>query len=132
MPTGKAYEGDGITVYYDGKRCRHFAECLRTLPAVFNSKERPWIQPQNADARAVADAVLRCPSGALHFIAEENVEQPDAPTTIEVRADGPVMMRGDLTLAGPEGPVKETRAAVCGCGKTSNAPFCDGACGCSP
>ncbi|TMK52906.1 MAG: CDGSH iron-sulfur domain-containing protein [Actinobacteria bacterium] len=90
MPTGKAYEGEGITVYYDGKRCRHFA------------------------------------------VADDNVEQPDAPTTIEVRADGPVMMRGDLTLAGPEGPVKETRAAVCGCGKTSNAPFCDGACGCSP
>ena len=45
---------------------------------------------------------------------------------------GPVMMRGDLTLAGPDGPIKETRAAVCGCGKTSNAPFCDGTCGCSP
>ena len=80
------------------------------------------------------DGVFRgpCPSGALHFVADSFVEQPSAPTTVEVRADGPVMMRGDFVLEGPDGPIHETRAAVCGCAKTSNAPFCDGACGCSP
>jgi hypothetical protein len=105
---------------------------LRALPAVFNTHERPWIQPSNASAAEVADAVQRCPSGALHFVSESLVEQPAAPTTVEVRADGPVMMRGDFMVETPSGPVHETRAAICGCQKTSNAPFCDGACGCSP
>jgi len=80
----------------------------------------------------VADAVQRCPSGALHFVSPDLVEQPAAPTTVEVRPDGPVMLRGDFVLFGPDGPIHETRAAICGCRKTSNAPFCDGACGCSP
>jgi len=105
---------------------------LHALPTVFDGEARPWIQPANASPSDVAAAVLRCPSGALHFVSDSIVEQPSAQTTVEVRADGPVMVRGDFTLAGPDGPIHETRAAVCGCGKTSNAPFCDGACGCSP
>src|SRR5881396_1116291 len=126
-PTGKAYIGEGITVYYDGKRCRHHAECLRALPSVFNARERPWIQPANADATAVVDAVRKCPTGALHYVLENGpVEQPSPTTTIHVMEGGPVMLRGDLVLEGPDGPIHETRAAVCGCGKTSNAPFCDG------
>jgi uncharacterized Fe-S cluster protein YjdI len=128
----KEYHGDDITVTYDGKRCRHFAECLRALPAVFDTHERPWIRPANAPAEAVAEAVMRCPSGALHFVSGSLVEQPAARTTVEVRADGPVMLRGDFTVQTPDGPIHETRAAICGCRKTSNAPFCDGACGCSP
>ena len=128
----KSYEGNGITVTYDGARCRHFAECLRALPAVFNTHERPWIQPLNASAEAVADAVQRCPSGALHFASDFFAEQPATPTTVVVRADGPVMLRGDFTVQTPDGEIRETRAAICGCQKTANAPFCDGACGCSP
>jgi uncharacterized Fe-S cluster protein YjdI len=131
--TGKAYVADGVTVYYDGKRCRHFAECLRGLPTVFDGKARPWIQPANADPQKVAEIVERCPSGALHYVMQDgSVELPRTPTSVVVRADGPVMLNGDLLLEGPDGPIRETRASVCGCGKTANAPFCDGACGCRP
>lgn len=105
---------------------------MRALPAVFNSKERPWIQPSQASVDAVADAIMRCPSGALHFISADVAEQPSLPTTVEVRADGPVMLHGDFVLETPDGPIHETRAALCGCQKTSNTPFCDGTCGCSP
>ncbi len=42
---------------------------------------------------------------------------------------GPLLVRGDLHLDTPEGPLAETRAALCGCGQTQNQPFCDGACG---
>lgn len=133
QPTGKEYTGNGITVFYDGKRCRHFAECLRGLPAVFNGHERPWIQPANASIDEVAEVVQRCPSGALHFARDDGVvEQPVEPTTVEVRADGPVMLRGDFVVQTADGPLRETRAAVCGCQRTSNAPFCDGTCGCKP
>src|SRR6266487_3493477 len=120
VPTGKAYLADDITVFYDGTRCRHFAECLRGLPQVFNGKERPWIQPANADPDLVAEVVRRCPTGALHYIRKDGQEeQPDSPTTITVREDGPILMRGDLLVQGPDGPIRDTRAALCGCGKTA-------------
>jgi CDGSH-type Zn-finger protein len=67
-------------VFYDRGRCRHYAECVRGLPQVFDPTRRPWI-------------------------------------------------RGDLVLDTPEGPLAETRAALCACGRTQNQPFCDGACG---
>jgi uncharacterized Fe-S cluster protein YjdI/CDGSH-type Zn-finger protein len=133
VPSGKAYLADDITVYYDGKRCRHFAECLRGLPAVFDGRAKPWIQPANADPETVAEVVRRCPTGALHYAMRDGpAEQPDSPTTITVRADGPMILRGDLVFEGPAGPMRETRAALCGCAKTANAPFCDGTCGCKP
>lgn len=40
----REYQGDGITVSYELKRCIHAAECVRGLPAVFNLGKRPWIQ----------------------------------------------------------------------------------------
>jgi len=133
VPSGKAYLADDITVYYDGKRCRHFAECLRGLPEVFDGRAKPWIQPANADPEIVAEIVRRCPTGALHYVMTDGpAEQPDSPTTITVREDGPILMRGDLLFDGPSGSMSETRAALCGCTKTANPPFCDGTCGCKP
>ena len=46
----RAYEGQGITVQYEIKRCIHAEKCVHGLTAVFNPQERPWIQPQNAAA----------------------------------------------------------------------------------
>jgi CDGSH-type Zn-finger protein len=34
-----------------------------------------------------------------------------------------------LSWTPPKGPLPETRAALCACGRTQNQPFCDGACG---
>ena len=64
-PTGKAYTGPDITVYYDATICQHAAECVRGLPEVFNTQRRPWITPDAAPAATVAEVVGRCPSGAL-------------------------------------------------------------------
>ena len=50
---GKAYQGSEITVYFDPQRCRHFAECLRGLPEVFNARQRPWIAPDAAGAEEI-------------------------------------------------------------------------------
>mgnify|MGYP000865333917 CR=1 FL=1 len=56
-----------IAVSFDPQLCIHSARCLQGLPEVFNLEARPWIQPQNSDADAVAETVQRCPSGALTF-----------------------------------------------------------------
>ncbi|PYE49950.1 CDGSH iron-sulfur domain-containing protein [Deinococcus yavapaiensis] len=125
-PPGKAYEGNGVTVYYDARRCLHFAECVRGLPEVFDPSARPWIRAWLAEPSAVSEVVTRCPTGALHFTSQEGTELPESPTSITPLADGPLIVRGDFELRVPGTPLRETRAALCRCGQSGNKPFCDG------
>ena len=125
----KRYTGEAVDVSFDPVRCRHAAECLRGLPAVFDRDRRPWILPDGGDAEDVVRVVSRCPTGALrtHPRASAAQEQPTAPTEVTVLPGGPVLLRGDLHVSGPSGlDEHETRAAVCSCGSTANAPYCDG------
>ncbi|ANE42866.1 (4Fe-4S)-binding protein [Deinococcus puniceus] len=125
--SGKAYTAPGITVYYDAVRCRHVAACVRGLPNVFDPQARPWIQPANAEAGAVAAVVRTCPTGALHYVLEGGpAETPDPATTIAPLPNGPLIVRGDLTLMTAGGPVREVRAALCRCGASTHKPYCDG------
>jgi uncharacterized Fe-S cluster protein YjdI len=119
----KRYQGRSIEVTFDPARCLHAAECLRGLPAVFDVKRRPWIEPDRADPADVADVVSRCPSGALHVIGIE--EDSERPTRIDVRAGGPLWIRGDLRLVVDGEETVETRAALCRCGASANRPYCD-------
>jgi uncharacterized Fe-S cluster protein YjdI len=117
---GRAYAAPEVTVFYDRGRCRHYAECVRGLPEVFDPTRRPWIRADLADADTVAEVVRRCPTGALHYrLAADAPEEPTRPTTITRDPAGPLLVRGDLHLDTPEGPLRETRAALCGCGQTS-------------
>lgn len=116
-----------MTVLYDARRCLHVAECVRGLPDVFDTKARPWIQPDHADAEQVAAVVRRCPTGALHYaLSEGDQEEGDATTRITPQPDGPLFIRGALLIETPEGELEETRAALCRCGQSGNKPFCDG------
>ncbi|MEF2280200.1 (4Fe-4S)-binding protein [Deinococcus sp. YIM 134068] len=126
---GKAYTGDGVTVYYDAPRCVHVANCVRNLPEVFRPRERPWIQLWNeADAERVAEVVRTCPTGALHYALEHGLpEAPEVPTTITPVPNGPLAIRGDLHIQTPDGEVREVRAALCRCGASTTKPFCNGA-----
>lgn len=83
LAQGKAYTAPCITVYYDARRCLHVASCVRGLSEVFDPKARPWIQPANAGADAVAAVVRTCPTGALHYVLDgQEAEMPDETTTI--------------------------------------------------
>ena len=125
----RAYTAPGVTVYYDRGRCLHFAECVRGLPEVFDARKRPWIQPENAPAEEVAEVVRRCPSGALHYQLEEGPpEQPEQPTHVEFVSNGPINLRGDLSMEVSAARMREVRASLCRCGRTENEPFCDNAC----
>ena len=72
MSGAKAYEGKDVTVTFDAEICQHAAECVRGLPEVYDTKKRPWIDPDGAPADAVRAQVGRCPSGALQI-----QERPD-------------------------------------------------------
>ena len=65
----------------------------------------------------------------VYRLATDAPEEPTRPTIITRDPAGPLLVRGDLHLDTPEGPLAETRAALCACGHTQNQPFCDGACG---
>ena len=65
MTTRKRYRGEAVDVSFDGARCRHAAECLRGLPAVFDVGSRPWIDPDRAGPDELMRVVARCPTGAL-------------------------------------------------------------------
>jgi len=125
----KRYKGEAVDVSFDPRRCRHAAECVRGLPAVFDTNRRPWILPDGADPEDVVRVVARCPMGALrtHPITTTASEQPVTPTEVTALPGGPVLVRGDLPVSGPSGVDEhETRAALCSCGSTANAPYCDG------
>lgn len=124
----KEYWSDDIVVTYEAGRCLHVAECLRGLPAVFDTRRRPWIQPANATADEVAEVVMRCPSGALHFQRKDGGPTETAPdiATVRVSARGPHYVHGDIELMLSDGgTLRETRMALCRCGNSQNKPFCD-------
>jgi uncharacterized Fe-S cluster protein YjdI len=119
----KTYVGSRIEVTYDAVRCRHAAECIRGLPAVFDVSRRPWIEPDAAGAEELAAVIRRCPTGALHYqLADGPPEEPVVPTRVRRPPGGPVLIAGDLEIDG----VAETRAALCVCGSSQSQPFCDG------
>ena len=124
----REYTSGEISVQWYASRCIHTAACIKALPRVFNARRRPWIDVNAADADAVADAVLKCPTGALHFRRADGQPEPaPATTTIATIRDGPYFVRGEVEITDAEGrPVRrDSRVALCRCGRSRHMPFCD-------
>jgi uncharacterized Fe-S cluster protein YjdI len=118
----KRYEGQEIEVTYDTTRCLHAAECVRGMPAVFDTAKRPWVAPDNGEPEALATVIRRCPTGALHYrLREGEPEHPRVLTRVRLPDDGPLLIDGDIELDGK----RETRAALCRCWASGNQPYCD-------
>ena len=125
----RRYETDEITILWDSSRCVHVAACVRALPEVFDPRERPWIRPEHASTDELIDAVERCPTGALRYERADGEPEPaEGETTIIAVMNGPLVLRGLLHVVTPGGETiaRESRLALCRCGQTGNAPFCDG------
>lgn len=67
----KNYRGPIVDVSFDADLCQHAAECVRGMPEVFDTSQRPWIDPGVAADESAAGllrtVVARCPSGALRM-----------------------------------------------------------------
>lgn len=61
----KEYTNGEITVVWQSGLCKHAAECVKNLPAVFKPREQPWINVDNASTAEIIATVHKCPSGAL-------------------------------------------------------------------
>ena len=127
----REYETDRIRVHWNSDLCIHTARCIRRLPDVFDSSRRPWIVLDGADPDDVADAVCRCPTGALSIEWLDDDEWDEAAanesTVIQLERNGPYFVRGPVTVRSVNGDVVAhgPRVALCRCGGTQYAPFCD-------
>lgn len=125
----RTYTSDDIEVQYDLVRCIHARECVKGLASVFNVEKRPWIQPDQAGGEDVAEVIQRCPTGALHFERKDGgaVEPTPDENTVMLNPDGPLYVRGDVTIKHADGDtiLGDTRVALCRCGASTHKPYCD-------
>ena len=125
----REYRTEEIAVLWEPAYCIHTANCIRSLPQVFNPQDRPWVHVEEAPADAIARAVLRCPTGALHFRRLDGGPQEPVSeeTTIRTVANGPLYLRGNVEILTESGETirHDTRVALCRCGQSVNKPFCD-------
>jgi CDGSH-type Zn-finger protein/uncharacterized Fe-S cluster protein YjdI len=123
-----SYPGEAATVTWNQRRCIHAAECVRGLPAVFDTSKKPWVEPDGAGLDELAAVVARCPTGALKLVRGDGATEPvPQPNRVRVRAGGPLFCQGALVVTSGEGDllVEDTRVALCRCGASSNKPYCD-------
>ena len=124
----KSYPGRELTIHDNRAICAHAGFCTDSLPGVFRSGRKPWIDPDAAAAEEIAATIRRCPSGALAYALEGFEWDGDGrEPAITVSKDGPYWVIGSIELvhAGPRGPSRE-HFALCRCGQSKNKPFCDG------
>ncbi len=125
----QTFNGKEITVTYDLKRCIHARECVNGLPSVFNTKKRPWVQPDEASAGQIAEVIHKCPTGALQYeMKNEPVEEePPSKNRVILQQNGPVYIHGDIVIQDADGTtlLEDTRVALCRCGMSENKPLCD-------
>lgn len=53
----------------------------------------------------------------------------DPPVTVTPYRDGPLLVRGEVTIVGPDGEridVERSTIALCRCGRSQLKPLCDG------
>ena len=134
--TKRDYPTAGLTIHWDSDVCAHSGICAATLPSVFRPREKPWISPDSATADEIALTIDHCPSGALRYtraLGRNGSPTPadDAPipaATVTVHANGPLEVRGEMTVVAADGTtLRETRRQYfCRCGNSGNKPFCDG------
>ncbi|HHU18232.1 MAG: (4Fe-4S)-binding protein [Anaerovoracaceae bacterium] len=141
----REYKTEDLIVYWYPSMCSHAAKCITLLPEVFDMQKRPWVNMNGASAIEIIRTIDKCPSGALRYsLPETSKVDPDlangpgniknkatdlsTPVTIRAVKDGPLLVKGPVTLLDVDGAVlREANSMVlCRCGKSKNPPFCDG------
>lgn len=128
----KKYTNGEVTIVWKPNDCIHSTICFKGLGDVFDPRKRPWITPEHSTTDKIIEQVKKCPSGALSYFLNRDVEQSEikveSETIIEPVVDGPLLIYGNVAVKDAEGIVtkKNNVTAFCRCGSSSNKPFCDG------
>ena len=121
-------EAPGITVHFNRAICSGAGACVRGLPAVFVSGAKDWIRPAEASADEVIATVKKCPSGALTYTRDgETHKRDESAVTMKIVKNGPYEVTGPVEFEPPKWSENASRTcfALCRCGRSDNAPFCD-------
>lgn len=126
----KKYTNGEVTVVWKPSLCIHSALCFNGLPGVFNPRNRPWVTMEGGNTNDIVAQVNKCPSGALSYYRNSEMTNPvvDAETIVEVSANGPLLIYGNIKIKDAEGneTTKNKVTALCRCGQSANKPYCDG------
>ncbi len=130
----KQYTNGEVTIVWKPATCIHSTICWKEatgLPTVFNPMIRPWIKPEAGATQAIIEQVKKCPSGALTYFMNnevENVAEVQTESIVEAVPNGPLLVYGNILIKEKDG--NETKrnkvTAFCRCGASTNKPYCDG------
>ena len=123
------YVGKHITIHDNRRLCAHAGKCTDGLASVWRMGEKPWIDPDGADAEAIIAVIEQCPSGALSYsIDGKHTDAGVAADGVVVSMNGPYHVTGAITLNDQSRDTDDvpSRYALCRCGASKNKPFCDG------
>jgi uncharacterized Fe-S cluster protein YjdI len=73
----KKYTNGEVTVVWKPNVCIHSRICWTEatgLPAVFNPREKPWINMEASTTEKIVEQVKKCPSGALSFYFNNEIK----------------------------------------------------------
>lgn len=88
----------------------------RDAAAEDDAAEDRAVRGEGAEGKAVEGAA-----------ADQNRKAMADPVTIVCATDGPLLVRGPLTVVGEDGGTSRgSKGALCRCGESSAKPFCDG------
>ena len=123
------YVGKHITIHDNRRLCAHAGKCTDGLAGVWRMGEKPWIDPDGADAEAIIAVIEQCPSGALSYsIDGKHTYAGVVADGVVVSMNGPYHVTGAITLNDQSRDTDDvpSRYALCRCGASKNKPFCDG------
>ena len=151
---GRKYSNDEITVYWKPSACVHASYCYRELIEVFDPGRRPWVDMKGASTEKIVETVNMCPTEALTWKWNEEAKNKSVgsdqsnhirfrrpellgqdantpeenPVTVKIMIDGPIVLKGDFSLAysGINKDFREGIVSICRCGASDHQPFCDG------
>jgi len=122
----ETFTGRGVVMTDDNSLCANTGFCGTRLTTVWEMIERT----ADPEVRArLLRMVANCPSGRLEArLADGTPVEPEYSPSIAVVPNGPLWVRGGISIEAPDGFVYEVRnrVALCRCGRSSNMPFCDG------
>ena len=87
------------------------------------SRTKPFCDDSHHGAGFADPGVIQ--GGRL--VADSRDEAAEGKVTIVCATDGPLLVRGPLTVVGEDGGTSRgSKGALCRCGESSAKPFCDG------
>jgi uncharacterized Fe-S cluster protein YjdI len=150
----RKYTNGEITVYWKPAACIHATYCFRELIEVFDPGRRPWVDMKGAPTDMIIKVVNMCPTEALtwkwndetknhgigpeqtnhiifrrpELIEDEANREFEAPVTVKIMTDGPIVIKGtfELIYKGNKKVITDSLISICRCGASDIQPYCDG------